>query len=187
MLPNTYGNTTDIASLVPRYGNSASPPIFDATTRPLLAQVQLYCNQISGLINVLLAEKGFAIPVTQADAKLALDFFVDQEVASIAEGINGSGRFGPTSKAMGKSGRFALLVADAEDFIKMNAAGWERLGAARTYVGLSGLGYRTTDNRGNTVSPIFQRGQFGHGGGLGVLANTFINWDPEPSDTNPSG
>jgi hypothetical protein len=174
---NSYGATTDIGGLVPKWSGAGST--FSTSTRPTLAQVELYCNQISSLLNAMLAEAGFTIPVTQADAKLALDFFVDQEVAAIAEGINGSGRFGPTNKSANAKGRFALLVADAEDFIKSNMAGFERLGAARSYSATAGLAFRDTDNRGKDVHPMFSREQYKHQGGAGGgPSNDFIDWDP---------
>ena len=81
----------------------------------------------------MLAQNGFAVPVSQADAKLMLDYFVNEESAAIVEGINGSGRFGPSVKRKGASGRFALIVEDVQLFLETNAVGIERLGVPRTY------------------------------------------------------
>jgi hypothetical protein len=176
---NSYGTTSDVAALVPRYANVASPPDFDTSTRPTLAQLENQVNQVSALLNALLAEAGFAIPVTQADARLALAYFVEEETAAIAEGINGSGRFGPTSKAMGAKGRFALLMQDAQAFIGSNKAGFERLGAARAFAATAGLGFRGTDNRGNDVHPMVSREQYTHQGGVGGgPSNAMPDWDP---------
>jgi hypothetical protein len=174
---NSYGNTGDIAGIVPKWADVTG--VFTTGTRPTLLQVELYCNQISALLNAMLAEAGFTIPVAQADAKLALDYFVDEEVAAIVEGVNGSGRFGPSSKAVGAKGRFALLVGDAQAFIASNRAGFERLGAARTFAATAGLAYRGTDNAGNDVHPLVSRGQYTHqGGGPGGPSNDFVDWDP---------
>jgi hypothetical protein len=176
---NSYGSTADVAALVPKWANKATPPDFDTTTRPTLAQVENQVNQLSALVNALLAEAGFAIPVTQADAKLALAYFVEEEAAAIVDGINGSGRFGPSSKAMGAKGRFALLVADVQAFIEMNKAGFERLGAVRAFAATAGLAFRATDNQGNDVHPMVSREQFTHQGGVGGRpSNEFIDWDP---------
>lgn len=174
---NSYGAIEEIAGLVPKWASAQGT--FTVTTRPTLAMVEMSINQISALLNAMLAEAGFAIPVEQADAKTALDFFVDQEVAAIAEGINGSGRFGPTNKSATAKGRFALLVADAQEFIKSNMAGFERLGATRNYSATAGLAFRDADNQGNDAHPLFSREQFTHQGGMGGgPSNDFIDWDP---------
>lgn len=174
---NSYGSVSDVAGLVPRYANVSGT--FDATTRPTLAVAEMSINQISSLLNMLMAEAGFTIPVTQADCVLALTYFVEEEVAAIAEGINDSGRFGPGAKAVGAKGRFALLVSDAQAFIESNKAGFERLGAVRSFSATSGLAFRGTDNQGNDVHPLVSRGQYTHqGGAAGGPSNDFVDWDP---------
>lgn len=157
---NSYGDVDEIAALVPRYGNSGG--FFDSTTRPTLAQVESLTDQVSATLNSILATAGFSIPVTQADAVLLLDLWVNQEVAAIAEGINGSGRFGPMAGATQDSrGRWALIREDAEDFVNANAVGLERLGAAREHDMLSGAAFREEDNSGREIFPLFQREAFG--------------------------
>ena len=37
---NSYGDTGEIAALVPRYANTDSPGIFDTDTQPTLLQVE---------------------------------------------------------------------------------------------------------------------------------------------------
>lgn len=165
---NSYGDTAEVAALVPRYVNSNGE--FDAVTRPKLAEVESIIDQLSGIVNAMLAEAGFTIPVSQADAKLAIDLFVNQEAAAICEGVNGYGRFGPTQGKGTQRGRWALMTDDVEKFIKTYMAGLERLGAARTYSQTAGLAYRDTDERGNETFPIFQRSGFG---------NAFTNWDSD--------
>jgi hypothetical protein len=165
---NSYGSVTGVGALVPRWSGAATD--FAATTRPTLAQVEGWIDQISAILNSILAQVGFTIPVSQATVKSALGFFVNEEVAAIVEGVNGSGRFGPTAKAMGKQGRFALILGDVEAFLEMNTVGFERLGAARNYSVAAGIGYRETNNAGDETTPIFSREGFG---------NRFTDWDPE--------
>lgn len=162
---NSYGDTDEIAALIPRRASSGS---FDETTRPTLAQLESIVNQVSAVVNAVLSQAGFSIPISQADAKLMLDLFVNQEAAAIVEGINGSGRFGPTAKRTGGKGRFTIIMEDVEAFIKAQAVGIERLGATRTYDPIAGIGYRSTDVSGDSISPIFQREAFG---------NAFDDWD----------
>ena len=142
-----------MAALVPRYATTGG--VFDTTTRPTLATVETQINQVSGLCNSMLAQAGFKTPITQADAKLALDIFVNEEVAAIVEGINGSGRFGPTTKDPGKS-RFAIILDDLQSFIQSNAVGFENLGAERSKDTVS-IGYSDTE-----YEPLFTRDQYGN-------------------------
>ena len=167
LLTNSYGDTDEIASLVPRYAGVDIK--FDITTRPTLLQVESFADQVSALLNAVLAQNGFSIPVTNADAVLLLDLFVNQEVAAIAEGINGSGRFGPTKGGRTSPGnRFNLIMSDVEEFVAANALGLERLGATRTYDPIAGISYRGQDEGGTDTAPIFQRSAFG---------NVFKDWD----------
>lgn len=167
---NSYGDTGEIASMQPRYANTDTPGIFDTTTRPTLLQVESFTNQVSAVVNGMLAKEGFTIPVTEDDTLLALDLFVNEEVASIVEGVNGSGKFGPSGKKGGGKGRWAVLFEDVVKYINKFASGWEALGATRSGAStLQGLGYMTADNQGNAVFPIRVRQEFG---------NTFEEWDP---------
>jgi hypothetical protein len=167
---NSYGSAVGVAAMVPRWPNSNG--VFDATTRPNLATVEDWLDQVSALLNTILAENGFAVPVSQATARLALDMFANEEVAAMSEGVNGSGRFGPTAKQGGKAkGRFALILDDVETFIGSNAAGFERLGAARSFSRAGGIGFRDANESGEATFPIFQREQFG---------NSFTDWEQSP-------
>jgi hypothetical protein len=139
---NSYGDTGEIAALVPRYANRVTA--FDVDTRPTLAQVESLVDQVSAVVNSMLSQAGFSVPISQADAKLMLDYFVNEELAAIAEGINGSGRFGPSVKRKGASGRFAVIVEDVQAFIDAHAVGIERLGAERSSDPVSGISFRDT-------------------------------------------
>jgi len=162
----SYGSTAEVAALVPRYENGSGD--FDETTRPTLATVTTLLTQVSAVVDSMLAGLGFAVPVTDADVTPMLALFVDQEVAAICEGINGGGRFGPTAKRGGGKGRFALILEDVQGFLEANAAGLEQSGASRTLTSGGQIGYRGTDNSGDSVAPIFQREAFG---------NSFDDWD----------
>lgn len=163
---NSYGTAVGVAAYVPRYANNSAN--FDnSTTRPSLVQVETFIDQISSLVNSILASNGFKIPVEQEDAKGAITIFVQEEVAAIAEGINGSGRFGPTTKGPGQS-RFKLIMDDIEAFITQNADGFENMGAVRDQPSGVEILTRGFDGAGKETFPIFQRNGFG---------NRFDNWD----------
>jgi hypothetical protein len=154
---NSYGSTGGVSALTPRYATSGG--VFDGTTRPTITTVEAQIDQVSALANSILAQAGFKTPVSQADCKLALDIFINEEVAAIVEGINGSGRFGPTTKEPGRS-RFALIMDDMKDFVEANAGGFENLGAERSKDTLS-IGYSDAE-----YEPLFTRDQFGSDTGI---------------------
>jgi hypothetical protein len=155
----TYGSITGVASLAPRHANRSGT--FDDTTRPTMAEVATFLDETSAALDILLAEQGFTTPVTQAKVKRLLDLFANQETAAICEGVNGSGRFGPNVGKSSGRGRWAIIGADAEKFIEAYAAGFERVGAARTYARMDSLGFRDTDEAGDDTFPLFQRKAFG--------------------------
>lgn len=111
----SYGSTNEVAALVPRYANADN--VFTATTRPSLAQVETWLTQVSAVLDAYLATKGYSTPITATDLNAAMDLFVAEEVASIAEGVNGSGRFGPTAANQKQQGRWAIVRADVTDYI----------------------------------------------------------------------
>jgi len=139
----SYGTAAGVGALVPRYANSSVT--FDGTTRPTLTTVTALLASINSRLDIMLSSAGFTVPITDADIVPTLDFFVNEEVAAIAEGINGSGRFGPTAKKPGGS-RFAIIT----------------MGAARSGQSVTaGMAYRDTDEAGDTIYPLFERKAFG--------------------------
>lgn len=165
---NSYGTVADVAEQVGRYTNSGQ---FDADTRPKLTQVENDINRVSAIANVLLAENGFATPVSAAQPKLAIDLFVIAQVVQLAHGANGAGPFAPGSEEL-RDGRtpFQIITTEAANFFSEHADGLEALGASRTRKLLDSLACRTVDDAGDDIHPMFQRKQFG---------NVVLDWDEE--------
>lgn len=163
---NSYGDTTEVAHMTPMHTDSTTK-LFTTSTRPTLARVESFVDEVSGIVNLFLAQQGFDIPITQADAVQALSLFVNEEVAGLVEGVNGSGRFGPTSKAPG--GRFGILYSDVQTFINAVANGFVALGVPRPRGVSDGLAYRGVDNNGDAVFPLFTRTDYGY---------TFTDFEP---------
>jgi len=161
---NSYGSVAEVEALVKRFTASGS---FTTGTHPTLAQVEGFIDKVSGLVNVVLTELGFTVPISQADAKLALDLFVVEEAAALCEAANSSGRF--FSEKARETGAFKSIQEDTEAFIMAHALGFERLGATRGRSATYGLDYWDTDDAGDDIEPIFSREMFG---------NTIIDWDP---------
>lgn len=163
---NSYGTLAGVGALVPKFSGDAGD--FGETDRPSGVSVENWIDGISGMVNSTLAQEGFAVPVTQADVVEALRMFVEQEVVDLVYGINGSGRFGPTSKQTQRMSRWKILTDDVMSFVSANAFGFELLGATRSEEASAGIQYRDTDESGDEMHPIFQREAFG---------NVFQDWD----------
>ncbi len=156
----SYGTTANVASRTPRYAGAGG--VFTTGTRPTLVQVETFIDEVSGLMNSILAQWGFVTPVIQAIVVDMLNFFVEDEVAAIVEGINGSGRFGPGSVAERPLGsRFKMILVDVQGFVEANAVGMEKLGATRDAPPSEGIGYRATDEGGDSTFPLFERDSYG--------------------------
>ena len=153
---NSYGTVEDVAALTPRFTKTG---MYDGSTRPSLAQVENWINQVSATLNILLAEQSFAIPVTQADCVLALRNFVTTQVADLCNYANSAGRFFQNQQF--STGPWQAIQKEAADFIAAHAEGFEKLGATRTTLGLNGLDANLTDDSGNEIKPMFSRKQFG--------------------------
>jgi hypothetical protein len=156
---NSYGSVAEVEALVSRYTDDG---VFTAATRPTLTQVEKFIDRVSALVNVLLAEQGFDIPVSQADAKLTLDDFVVAQVVQVCHGSNGAGNFAPGSRALRSGTPFMLITREAAEFIEAHADGLELLGATRTRHATDGLDCRRTDDAGDEIHPMFQRKMMGH-------------------------
>lgn len=163
---NSYGDTTEVGTFMNRYANDAA--LFDATTLPTLTQVESMVDQVSAMLNGILRQYGFTTPVTNADAKLALDAFVNEQVSVLVEAVNVRGRYGPGSDQPYEAVDMTTILQKARDYIAGMAVGLERLGATRSSDPMAGISYRNVDEGGDDVSPIFQRDGFG---------NRFKDWD----------
>lgn len=163
----SYGTAADVAALTHAYINVSGA--YDATTIPTLAQVEGWIDQVSGVMNTALAGQGFAVPVTQADAVLAIKSFVVEAVTDLAHAANSAGRYFTDAALQRGVSPMASIRKEILSWVESFAEGLESLGAART--GETGGGevlFRANDEGGNEITPIFQRKGFG---------NSFDNWN----------
>jgi hypothetical protein len=135
--------------------------VFDSTTRPTMPQVESFIDNISGIVNTLLAEAGFSIPISQVDAVLMLRQFVEEAVADLCAYANGAGRFYAERVVERGTSTTQIITRDFAAWIDDHAVGLENLGASRTTAKLGAIGYRESDEAGSDVEPLFTRGGFG--------------------------
>jgi len=86
----SYGTAAHVAALVPVYTTGG---VFSASDNPSLANVVNWIDQVSALLNIALNGSGFTTPVTNADAILILQAWVEQAVADLCAYANSAGRF----------------------------------------------------------------------------------------------
>lgn len=154
---NSYGSVAEVAALARRYTSNGS---FSTTTIPSESQVEKFIDRISGICNVLLAEAGFKVPITQADAKLMIDEFVVEAVADLCHYANGSGRF-YSDRAI-DSGRApsSIIRTEFAAWIEEHAEGLEKIGATRTVSTIGMILTKKTDSAGSEIDPLFKRTGF---------------------------
>ena len=155
---NSYGTVEGVAALAGIYTTDGS---FDASTRPAITTVERWIDNISGIVNALLAESGFAIPITQADSISMLDAFVEEAVADLCHYANGSGRFYSERVIERGYSTMQIITKDFSNWLESHAVGLENLGATRTTSKVGAVGYRDSDEDGNDVDPLFTRRGFG--------------------------
>lgn len=154
----SYGTVANVCALVPRYGSSGA---FTDSTRPTLIQVENWINQVSAIVNMILADLGFTVPVTQADAVKMLAGLVESAVADYAEYANRAGRFFSDTAAERGLSISKVLRSEITNWLNDNAKGLENLGVSRSQNSSNQIVYRATDESGDEVVPLFQRKAFG--------------------------
>lgn len=162
---NSYGSADDVAELVPKWANNGR---FDDTTEPTLARVETLIDNVSAIANGCLAQMGYDVPVTDTDAVRIVKQLVSETTATIVDGIRGTGRYAPGSKAVQRNGMMTVVYTDICNMLKGMDFGLQQLGATKTIQNADGIGFRDEDEGGDETAPIFQRNAFG---------NAFKDWD----------
>lgn len=163
-----YCTSADVAALTPRYGSKDGD--FDELTNPTKARVEGYIANVSAIADSCMANLGFTTPVTAVNVLPILEQLVSETVTVMVEGIRGTGRYAPNSKAIQARGLNNLVYQDVCEFLSGSgmAFGLEQMGADRAVDEAESIGFRGYDQAGDEIRPIFQRKGFG---------NRFDNWD----------
>lgn len=161
----SYGTAAGVAAYVGVFTAAGS---FTTATKPTLANVEAWIDQVSALLNTALAKRGFTVPLTQADAVLGARSIVEQLVSDLAQAANSSGRFFSERNLERGVSNWNIVRNDISAWVEEYASGLEELGETRGAPEATDIGFRGSDAGGHATSPIFQRKQFG---------NDFTNWD----------
>jgi hypothetical protein len=170
---DSYGTVAGVAALAHTWTTNDTFLNEDAcaatsATNPSLTTVENWINQVSAVLNTALSKYGFVVPITTARGILVASSIVEQLVADLVAYANSKGRF--LSEKFADSGLsvWRAIRNDLDLWVLEYAPGLEQDGADRTSSNIDEIGFRSTDERGNATSPIFQRDGFG---------NTFRDWD----------
>lgn len=153
-----YGSVEGVAVYSRRFTNKSSQ--FDDSTYPTFDTVETWINEVSAMMNLVLNTNNITTPITDAELVSMLDLFINQEVAAMANGVNGAGRLGPTSRTVKNAGMLGVVRMDIEKFVSQNALGFDRMGATRSSI-VSEILTRDTDEDGDETFPLFSRDSFG--------------------------
>lgn len=175
---DSYGSTTEVKAFT-RYlldGQSA----FNSTTTPTATEVEKFIDRASGILNLALRKRGFAVPITNSTAKLSCDdWVVDKAVQYVELTQRGAGF---SAEEGTRVGGFAAMQKDAAEFAMGNELGFKRLGVtvseassqALTFTGLTVQKDRTDPDDNTLEQPVFRRRQFED-----VRTNRFADEDDE--------
>lgn len=158
-----YGSRAGTVPLVQHLLGSGTD--FSASTKPTSTQVDAFLVDGSAILDGWLAEAGYTIPVTDAEAVLILDHYAELFAAYKCELSRATGAYGAEGNDRGET--FKRDFMEAQDLIKKSDA-LVNLGAARTKQ--EGKGFKVgglsptdkTDFEADTdrTQPIFKKGMF---------------------------
>lgn len=160
----SYGSTDGVAVMCAIWTDNGT---FTGATKPTEESVVTWLNQVSGFMNLALANEGFQTPVTQAAAKSAIDAIVNQYVSDMVQASNSSGRFFSERYLQAGVGMLTVISKEINDWVNTTAGGLVILGVVRNTNPSDQIGFRSHDDAGEETFPIFQRNGFG---------NRFDNW-----------
>jgi hypothetical protein len=154
-----YGSTTNVAAYVRHMTNTSG--VFDTTTKPTLADVTIFLDEICAQLNGWLASAGYVIPVTAVSAKLVLDRYANIGAAGMCELTMRSAGYSKDDQNK-RENKLMQEFYKAELFIRSGTL--NSMGAATNQLpsGAFGLKFGGRTAGGNGLRPTFTRRSFGN-------------------------
>ena len=135
---DSYGSVAEVTALTRHMLRGEST--FNSTTSPSATELEVFIDRVSGSVNVAIANRGLATPITNSTAVLDVDQFVIGKVCEVVElVIRGAG-----NRAKEGTSRFTPLSGlskDAKEFVDNHSLGWIRLGVSESYRMSDGLAF----------------------------------------------
>lgn len=124
---------------------------FNSTTRPTGSDVLRFIERASNVLNVALAGAGFTVPIAEQVSRSACADWVTQRATEYVEltqrGVGYSEGEGSRAAA------FRNMQKSAADFVKENALGFKRLGAAVSTSLAAGLEFTGATAQADRLDP----------------------------------
>jgi len=129
-----YGSAAGVAALSALWTDGTTG-LFTPTTRPTLAQVTTWLDQVSKLLDTALNDQGFDTPVTVTAVTGEFGLLVEGIVKDLCDYSHGAGRFF-TEKAL-EAGINPFMTVDKElhEWVKRKIVGLEKQGLTRSAQG----------------------------------------------------
>jgi hypothetical protein len=129
-----YGSAVGVAALSALWATGAGGT-FDVNSRPTLAQVNTWLDEVSKLLDTALNDQGFDTPVTVTAVTGELGLLVNGVVKDLCDYSHGAGRFF-TEKAL-DAGISPFMTVDKElhEWVKRKIVGLEKQGVPRSAQG----------------------------------------------------
>ena len=130
---NSYGSVAGVAALAHRWTDKTGT--FSITTKPTLAQVEAWIDQVSSAINLAMAQCRYTtLPITITVIVDDFSLYTNQIVAEMVEGRNDLGRLGPKALTAARGGMntmWPIVAGEVAEYIKNNCNAFEYLGLER--------------------------------------------------------
>jgi len=167
---DSYGSAEGVAAFSGTWTNDGEfldATVYVAASNPTLTTVETWIDEVSAMLNTALGNYGFETPLTSSKSLLVAGAIVNRLVSDLVDFARSKGRF--LSSGFEKSGMsiFQALMNDLDAWVLVYAPGIEANGDPRTGAGVR-IGFRSHDEAGEAITPIFQRKEFG---------NVIRDWD----------
>lgn len=164
---DSYSNTSQV-KVYTRYLLKGEPG-FNSTTTPTGPEVEGFIDEASATLNVALRGAGLAAPITNSTAKLVCDSWVRAKVVEHVELTQRGEGYGADEGS--RTAGFRNLHKAAQEFVKMNLAGFRELGVPVTramsaglqFTGLAAKSERSDPGDSSLAQPAFGRDLFEDG------------------------
>lgn len=124
-----YGSASGVAALSSQWTNDDGE--FDVSTRPTLAQIEDFLDQVSQLMDTALADEGFVTPITIAAVLGEIGLLVNGVVKDLADYSHSTGRFFAEKTLETGMSPFMTVDKELHEWVKRKVVGLETQGCLR--------------------------------------------------------
>ena len=128
----SYGSAAGVGGLSALWSDSGT---FTTSTRPTLAQVNTWLDEVSALVDTALKDEGFTVPVTVAGVVKELDLLVKGIVKDLCDYSHGAGRFFSERAIDAGISPFITIDKEVHAWVQRKSVGFENQGVPKSETG----------------------------------------------------